>query len=417
MLGSTRPAPKSPAPESTPAPVNWREHLRVHPAAELFPLMSEAELRELAEDIKANGLRTPIVIWSAGVSSDKHEVIDGRNKLDALERAGLLHRRDDKRIGIPLWDEAARCWTDLRQHPGERLKQQWIVGGDPYAIALSFNVHRRHLNAEQKRDLIANVLKAKPEKSNNQIAKEVKADDKTVAKVRADLESRSEIPNVGTRTDTKGRKQPAKRKAKVGKKSKSSNSIITEPIETDLPAPIEPISAEASTKLLASCVFDTSSSEDIGAYLELLGPDRFFAALQHAPTIKAAIERRAQPKPSVGEINAERIGKLVDAARALLAHPDQHKDEIKAKLASIKRIATQRSGTKIPEQNKPTLDNDAIARADVALKGMCLKTGGNATATEASADAAGDGEAPAAGSNYSITVDPSIPHSLERGAA
>jgi hypothetical protein len=29
---------------------NWRDHLKVHPAADLFPLMSEAELKELAED-------------------------------------------------------------------------------------------------------------------------------------------------------------------------------------------------------------------------------------------------------------------------------------------------------------------------------------------------------------------------------
>ena len=37
-------------------PINWRDHLAVHPAAELFPLLSEtdpAALKELAEDIRA----------------------------------------------------------------------------------------------------------------------------------------------------------------------------------------------------------------------------------------------------------------------------------------------------------------------------------------------------------------------------
>jgi hypothetical protein len=38
------------------AAFNWREHLDVHPAAEQFLLMPEAEL---ADDIKKNGLRTP----------------------------------------------------------------------------------------------------------------------------------------------------------------------------------------------------------------------------------------------------------------------------------------------------------------------------------------------------------------------
>jgi hypothetical protein len=35
---------------------NWRYDLSVHPAADLFPLMSEAELRELGEDIKKKWL-------------------------------------------------------------------------------------------------------------------------------------------------------------------------------------------------------------------------------------------------------------------------------------------------------------------------------------------------------------------------
>jgi hypothetical protein len=37
-------------------PKGRRDHLPVHPAADLFPLMSEPELRELGEDIKKNGL-------------------------------------------------------------------------------------------------------------------------------------------------------------------------------------------------------------------------------------------------------------------------------------------------------------------------------------------------------------------------
>jgi hypothetical protein len=38
----------------------WRDVLKVHPAADLFPMMGEAELRALGEDIKANWLQTPI---------------------------------------------------------------------------------------------------------------------------------------------------------------------------------------------------------------------------------------------------------------------------------------------------------------------------------------------------------------------
>jgi hypothetical protein len=33
---------------------SWRDVLKIHPACELFPLMSQAELKELGEDININ---------------------------------------------------------------------------------------------------------------------------------------------------------------------------------------------------------------------------------------------------------------------------------------------------------------------------------------------------------------------------
>src|SRR5215813_9299133 len=52
----------------------WRDHLPVHPAADLFPLMSEPELRELGEDIKKNGgLISPITFVQVG---DHFELLD-----------------------------------------------------------------------------------------------------------------------------------------------------------------------------------------------------------------------------------------------------------------------------------------------------------------------------------------------------
>ena len=52
--------------------MTWRDHLKVHPAADLFPMMSEDELRELGEDIRANGLLSPIVI-----DADDDTLVDG----------------------------------------------------------------------------------------------------------------------------------------------------------------------------------------------------------------------------------------------------------------------------------------------------------------------------------------------------
>src|SRR5688572_24079499 len=72
---------------------SWRDRIEIHPAAELFPMLSEAELDELAADIAANGLRQGVVLWTPDPRSKgrrNHKqlfLLDGRNRLEALERA------------------------------------------------------------------------------------------------------------------------------------------------------------------------------------------------------------------------------------------------------------------------------------------------------------------------------------------
>ena len=55
--------------------------LEVHPAAELFRLMEGVEFQKLVEDIRAKGLRTPILLDPDG------RVPDGRNRLRASTAA------------------------------------------------------------------------------------------------------------------------------------------------------------------------------------------------------------------------------------------------------------------------------------------------------------------------------------------
>jgi hypothetical protein len=121
-----------------------------------------------------------------------HYLLDGRNRLDAMESAGISVFDDDGKL---------RHWS--------------LRGGDPHELAVSLNVHRRHLNVEQRQELLITVIARKPELSNRQIAKKVGVTDKTIAAARAKAEQLRRIPQLEKTVgaDGKARKQPAKRKA------------------------------------------------------------------------------------------------------------------------------------------------------------------------------------------------------------
>ena len=212
-VGTRSPSSRKHDSQST-APKSWRDTLKVHPAAELFPLMSREELLELGEDIKERGLHTSITIWKA----EKHlppELLDGRNRLGAMEVVGFAIEVEN--VGSDA-DPAIRLW--MRQSPKHVPMRIEIVevrgdrpGGDPYAYVISANIHRRHLTPEQKRDLIAKLLKATPEKSNRQIAETVKASHHTVEAVRTKMESTGQIAQLPKTVgkDRKARSKPKRR--------------------------------------------------------------------------------------------------------------------------------------------------------------------------------------------------------------
>jgi hypothetical protein len=167
----------------------WRSWLRIHPTAEIFDLLHEDDLCALAEDIKQHGLHEPVSFIK---DENQFVLLDGRNRLDALELLG-------KEITHDTVNDSG-------------IFEQLSASIDVVAFIVSKNIHRRHLTAENKRKLIGKLIKATPESSNLQIAKSVKADDKTVAKVRRELEATSEIPRLEKTVgaDGKARKRPAR---------------------------------------------------------------------------------------------------------------------------------------------------------------------------------------------------------------
>jgi hypothetical protein len=173
----------------------------------MFPIMSDAELIELGEDIKKNGQREPIAIIEKAVPradgsyhvSDPRqiEVLDGRNRLDGMEAAGL-EIIDEKG---QLLDSVARIEIDPQEV-------------DPWAYVISKNYHRRHVPPEKRHEIIVEYLRRDPSKSDRQIGRELGHDHKTIAKARAEQEDVGSIPHIETRVDKHGRQRPAHRPPK-----------------------------------------------------------------------------------------------------------------------------------------------------------------------------------------------------------
>jgi hypothetical protein len=226
------------SPTSQDSAKSWRDVLPVHPAANMFPPLSEAELKELGDDIKQNGLReTPAITTSK-------TLLDGRSRLDAMEAAGISF---EFVFDLPEW--AFIGWGENNLHDARPLTI--VPDSDAYAYVVSANIHRRHLTGEQKRDLIANLLKVTPEKSNRQIAETVKADHKTVASVRAEKEATGEIPQLPKTVgrDRKARSSKWKRppsaedfqRQMAAKKAAVAKPPPTEGTEREVVAPDEEI--------------------------------------------------------------------------------------------------------------------------------------------------------------------------------
>jgi hypothetical protein len=164
--------------------------VKVHPAATRFPLMTDAELDQLAADIAKHGLQQPLAFIGA---PDGLVLLDGRNRLLAIGRISDRRRRDEVLEQI----REGKCRATILD-----------VNVKPVEYVTSANLHRRHLTAEQKREVVAALLTETPQRSDRETAKIAKVDHKTVAAVRVQAVANGEIPHrpAEERIEATGRK-------------------------------------------------------------------------------------------------------------------------------------------------------------------------------------------------------------------
>lgn len=266
--------------ESTTQPTSWRSKLKVHPAADLFPLMSPEELRVLGEDIKAHALLHPIQMLSEAV-------IDGRNRLDAMEMVGLTleFRKRDNRFESQIWVGGKVVGHCRHNTP--------IDIPDPGRFVVEQNILRRHLTAAQKGELITALLKADPAKSDRAVAEVAKVDHKTVGAKRATLSATGEIPQSDTpRTgkDGKTRKRPTKFHTDAATAVRAAIAASDAPLRVVAPEPAEPLPDPSPTTLPEPNVTVGGDATGDIAVDVANARDEARISLQHLPFLAALVE-------------------------------------------------------------------------------------------------------------------------------
>jgi hypothetical protein len=123
---------------ATETEMSEAKEYEIHTLANLLPLMDEDQFDGLVGSIRREGLHEPIILYQG-------KILDGRNRYRAALEAG--YKLTDRDFVL--------------------LK----AGVDPEEYVYSANIQRRHLNRDQKQDLVLMFLRQKPEASNRAIAK------------------------------------------------------------------------------------------------------------------------------------------------------------------------------------------------------------------------------------------------------
>lgn len=127
---------------------------------QVMPPLSAEEYAALRADIRERGILVPVV-------RDQHgNLLDGHHRVQIAEELGIDYPHE------------------VRQVDGHEQARD---------IAYALNLARRHLNRQQRRDLIAKEIEDRPDDSDRAIGRRFGCDHKTVGSVRREL--RGEIPH------------------------------------------------------------------------------------------------------------------------------------------------------------------------------------------------------------------------------
>jgi ParB/Sulfiredoxin domain len=144
----------------TPKPPEPLREYTSHPITMLYPRMTKDEYADLKADLLANGQQVPILVIGS-------QIIDGRHRYEACRELGIPPKVQD-------------------------------VSGDPFTIAHSLNMRRRHLKSDQIAAFYARLRREQPEYAKKiEVIREMARERQHAA-----LKQGKTVPRRGQRTPT-----------------------------------------------------------------------------------------------------------------------------------------------------------------------------------------------------------------------
>ena len=122
--------------------------MKIHPVAQLFPMLSDAELGDLAENIKKTGLINPCV-------KQDDMLLDGRNRIAACKLAKVEPRfieyTGDSPVAFIIGANLARRHLDKGQKIALALEIE------PHFAEEAEKIRREKIGASRRGEMVENV--------------------------------------------------------------------------------------------------------------------------------------------------------------------------------------------------------------------------------------------------------------------
>lgn len=180
----------------------------VHPAATLLPLLSEQDLKSLAEDIKANGLLDPIVMLDG-------QILDGRNRWLACQMVGV----EPKTVEWAGDDSNPFKWVWSKN-----VKRRHLTTSQRAMFAVDFEEEGEKWEAEQQKiydranEARSKIAKKRSRSADGRLSSEASRDAPLDDAPRSHLEKKSASLTAGTAKTSTSSVERARRIKKTNSK-------------------------------------------------------------------------------------------------------------------------------------------------------------------------------------------------------